>query len=327
MSETNVLSTCFMTPTHIGDLRQFEVLRRSIQLFAPGFHHIALVNTEDCAQFNERFRGDRSLEIVRTADVLPAEIERRRRKSGLKWFTGRWLHKHQIRGWHAQQLMKLFALAACPCEAAAFIDSDVFVCRPLSCDYFCIDGRLKLFRRKAVTAEGLDFDIATHEILGNPLHQVPVTELYDYIYSPATFRKSTAVRLFAEFERRRRSTWVRRFLAQKRPSEYHLLGYSATVLEGGSGYHLVECNPDDLHHSIRFPEDRAHLAAEIQRMEQQPKPFALIQSSLRLDNDRIVEAFEAVEKAYRAAANAQDPAHGRREIQARCARTARSQSS
>lgn len=293
-----------MTPTHIGDIRQFEVLRRSIQLFAPGFHHIALVNTEDCAQFAERFRADRHLEIVRTADVLPAEIERRRRKSGLKWFTGRWLHERQIRGWHAQQLLKLYALADCPYEAAAFIDSDVFICRPLAADFFWVDDRLKLFRRKAVNAESLDFDISTHEILGNPLHQVQVTDLYDYIFSPASFRKSTAVRLFAEFERRRRSTWVRRFLAQKRPSEYNLLGYSATVLEGGAGYQLAECNPDDLHHSIRFPEDRAHLAAEIERMQQQPKTFALIQSSLRLDTDRIVAAFESVEKAYRAAQRA-----------------------
>jgi len=303
MSQTNAPSTCFMTTTHLGDIDQFEVLRRSIRLFAPDFHHVALVNTEDCAQFAERFRADRNLEIVRTANVLPAEIERRRRKSGLKWFTGRWLHKRQIRGWYAQQLMKLFALADCSYEAVAFIDSDVFVCRPLSPGYFCVDGRLKLFRRKAMDAEGLDFDISTHEILGNPLHQVQITELYDYIYSPACFRKSTAVRLFAEFERRRRSTWVRRFLAQRRPSEYNLLGYSATVLEGGSGYHLVECNPEELHHSIRFPEDRAHLAAEIERMQQQPKAFALIQSSLRLDTERIVDAFEAVENAYRAEAS------------------------
>jgi hypothetical protein len=300
MSETKALSICFMTPTHIGDIRQFAVLRRSIQLFAPGLHHIALVNTEDCAQFAEQFRGDHHLEIVRTADVLPAEVERRRRKSGPEWFTGRWLNKRQIRGWHAQQLMKLYALADCSYEAAVFIDSDVFVCRPLEPDYFFVDRRLKLFRRKAVNAESLDFDISTHEILGNPLHQVTVTDLYDYIFSPASFRKSTAVRLFAEFERRRRSTWVRRFLAEKRPSEYNLLGYSASVLEGGTDYHLVECNPDDLHHSIRFPEDRVHLAAEIERMRQQPKAFALIQSSLRLDNDRIVDAFESVEQAYRA---------------------------
>jgi hypothetical protein len=169
----------------------------------------------------------------------------------------------------------------------------------LSPDYFHLDGRLKLFRRRAVNAECLDFDIATHDILGNPLHQV--TDLYDYIFSPACFRKSTAQRLFAEFETRGRANWVKLFLAQQRPSEYNLLGYAATVLENGVGYQLVECNPDDLHHSIRFPEDRIRLDAEIELMRQQPKDFALIQSRLGLNWDQIASAFARVEEAHRAA--------------------------
>jgi len=296
MSTTNA-SICFMTPTHVGDLRQFSLLRRSIEVFAPGIPHIAIVNTEDFAEFGDHFRRSSNLELIKTADVLPPEIERRRRKSGPKWFTGHWRNKRLIRGWYAQQLMKLFALAECPYEAAAFIDSDVFVCRPLSADYFFREGRLKLFRRRAVNAECLDFDIATHDILGNPLHQV--TDLYDYIFSPACFRRSSAVRLFAEFEARRRSTWVRRFLAQTRPSEYNLLGYAATVLEASAGYELTECNPDDLHHSIRFPEDCAQLGAEIERMRLQPKDFALIQSSLKLNWEQIAHAFDRVEESHR----------------------------
>jgi Family of unknown function (DUF6492) len=299
MSTTKVASVCFMTPTHVGDLRQFTVLRRSIQVFAPGIPHIAIVNTEDYPEFADRFHREPDLEIIKAADVLPAAIERRRRKSGLKWFTGRWLHKRLIKGWHAQQLMKIFALAECSYEAVAFIDSDVFICRPLGPDYFHVNGRLKLFRRRAVNAECLDFDIATHDILGNPLHQV--TDLYDYIFSPACFRRSTARRLLAEFEARRRTTWVRRFLAQQRPSEYNLLGYAATVLEESAGYQLVECNPDDLHHSIRFPEDREHLDAEIELMRQQPKDFALIQSRLGLNWEQIANAFARVEEAHRAA--------------------------
>lgn len=288
---------CMITPSHAGDIEQFSVLRRSIELFAPGFPHIALINTEDCDQFRDRFRGDTQLEIVRTAEVLPRPIEQRRRKTGPRWLTGRWLHKRLIKGWHAQQIMKLYALADCRYEAAVFIDSDVFICRPLGADYFYVNGGLKLFRRRALNAEGLDFDISTHDILGNPLHQI--TELFDYIYSPACFRKSSAVSLFQEFERRKRSTWVRRFLAQTRPSEYNLLGYAATVLEGGAGYHLVDCNPDDVHHSVRFPEDRAHLAQELERMRTQPKYFALIQSRLGIDFGHIASAFDTVAEAHR----------------------------
>jgi hypothetical protein len=285
-----------MTPTHHGDIEQFSILRRSIKLFAPGMPHIALVNTEDEEQFRERFRGD-ALQIVKSSDVLPRSIEHRRRKSGPRWLTGKWLHGRVIKGWHAQQLMKLYALAECPYESAAFIDSDVFICRPLSADYFHVDGRLKLFRRRAVNAEALDFDIATHEILGNPLHEI--TELYDYIFSPACFRRSSAVSLFEEFARRKRSTWVRRFLAHTRPSEYNLLGYAATVLEAGACYQLLECNPDDVHHSIRFPEDRVRLAEEIELMRTHPKSFALIQSRLGVEAEQIARAFECVAESHR----------------------------
>jgi hypothetical protein len=73
------------------------------------------------------------------------------------------------------------------------------------------------------------------------------------------------------------------------------------VLEAGVGYQLVECNPDDLHHSIRFPEDRVRLDAEIEQMSAQPKDFALIQSRLGLNWDQIANAFARVEEAHRAA--------------------------
>src|SRR5277367_5773590 len=66
-------------------------------------------------------------------------------------------------------------------------------------------------------------------------------------------------------------------------------------------YQLVECNPDDLHHSIRFPEDCVRLDAEIEQMRQQPKDFALIQSRLRLNWEQIANAYARVEEAHLAA--------------------------
>jgi hypothetical protein len=285
-------SICIITPTHMRDMKQFLLLRRSINAFAPGFPHLALVNTEDFAAFRDRCIGEANLEIVKSADVLPRSIEYRRRKSGPRWVAALRRSRGSIKGWHAQQLMKLFALATCRYEAAAFLDSDVFFCRPLGPDYFYVGDRLKLFRRRAPNAECMDFDIAAHEVLGNPLHKV--TELYDFIFSPACFRKSTAIRLFEEFRRRRRSSWVRRFLLQKRASEYQLLGYAATVLEAGAGYSIVDCDPDEIHHSFRYEEDRPKLATAVQRMRSQPRDFALMQSRLKLSFDEVGAAFEAV---------------------------------
>ena len=56
-------SICIVTPTYIGDIDQFSMLRRSINLFAPGFPHFAIVHTEDCLKFRKRFREEARLEI------------------------------------------------------------------------------------------------------------------------------------------------------------------------------------------------------------------------------------------------------------------------
>jgi hypothetical protein len=300
--ESPSTSICFLTPTYIGDIDQFSMLRRSINLFAPGFSHIAIVHTEDCAEFRKRFREESHLEIIPTADVLPPAVELHRRKSGFKWFTGKWKHgRLLIKGWHAQQLAKIFALAHSRYEDVVFLDSDVFLCRPLDPNYFHDNGRLKLFRRRAANAESFDFDISTHDILGNPLHEI--TELWDYVFHPSCFKKSTAIALLEEFKRRKRSTWVRRFLAETRPSEYNLLGYAATVLEFGEGYHLIEGNPEDLHHSIRFPEDRARLVEEIEHMQTDPKQFALIQSTLKIPFNQISNVLDLIVEAQRTSAS------------------------
>lgn len=293
-------SICFITPSYAGDIQRFSLLRRSVRMFAPGIPHIALVNSEDLGQFADRFRGEPELELVATRDVLPASIERRRRRrSGPSWLAQGWRRQRTIKGWYAQQLAKIFALASCRYDAAVFIDSDVFVCQPLSRDYFYVNGSLKLFRQRASNAEQLDFDVATHDILGNPLHTV--TELYDYIFSPCCFRKSSAVSLLQEFDRRglaRRDRWMRRFLREKRPSEYNLLGYAATVLEACAGYQLVECDPQELHHSIRYPEDRPRVLEEIESMQARPKPFALVQSTLGIRIEQISEAFDSLAEAH-----------------------------
>lgn len=293
-------SICFITPSYAGDIQRFSLLRRSVSMFAPGIAHIALVNTEDVGRFADRFRGEPDLELVATRDVLPASIEgRRRRRSGPSWLAQGWLRQRTIKGWYAQQLAKIFALASCRYDAAVFIDSDVFVCQPLSRDYFYVNGSLKLFRQRATNAEQFDFDAATHDILGNPLHAI--TELYDYIFSPCCFRKSSAVSLLQEFDRRglaRRDRWMRRFLREKRPSEYNLLGYAATVLERCAGYQLIECHPEELHHSIRYPEDRLRVVEEIESMRTRPKPFALVQSTLGIRVEEISAAFETLAEAH-----------------------------
>jgi hypothetical protein len=137
----------------------------------------------------------------------------------------------------------------------------------------------------------MDFDIAANEVLGNCLEKTAI--LYDYIYSPSCFRAATGARLFREFRRRRRS-WERRFLAQRRASEYHLLGYIASAVEQFEGYELTECDPEDVHHSIRYRHDLGRLPTVLGALQSSTKPFALLQSRLRLDIHPVEVAVDAL---------------------------------
>ncbi|MDD5273722.1 MAG: DUF6492 family protein [Methylovulum sp.] len=290
-------SICLITPTYIRDIEQFALLRKSIIEFAANYHHLVIVQGEDFNAFNHRFGHGNNISIVKTQDILPSYIEKRRHLSvepkiirSIKKF----FYKKLILGWQAQQLTKIYALAKCGFEAAAFIDSDVFLCDYIPANYFYVNDDLKLFRRKALNAESLDFDISTHEIIGNDLYDI--TELFDYIFHPSCFKKSTAIALLDMLTDLHGEKWFKRFFSEKRPSEYNLLGYAANFLEKYQGYSVVNCNPEDVHYSIRCAVDCEKLQLNVTRfMEDEiKKPFFLIQSTLRLNNDQITEAFHRV---------------------------------
>jgi len=165
-----------------------------------------------------------------------------------------------------------------------------------------VDGRLKLFRRDAVVnAECLDFDISTHDIPGQPAAPDPGDRAIRLHFSPTCFRRSSAVRLLAEFEARGRK-WVKRFLEQKTPSEYNLLGHAAMVLEGGAGLraHRVQSRrPPPLRSA--FPKTAPISTPRSSACAPAAQGIRAIQSSLGLDIDRIAAAFSRVEAAHRGA--------------------------
>jgi hypothetical protein len=284
---------CFITPTYRGDIEQFDLLRRSIRMFAPNYSHVAIVQTEDYALFRDRF-SERGLTLVKSSELLPGWLERKRKilqSKPLRKLYKR-LSGQNVSGWHTQQLSKIFALANSEFEAVVFLDSDVFLCRSLADDYFEVDGKTKLFRQKAWNAEQASYDLATHVLLRNPLYRV--TQLYDYIFHPCVFRKSTALALLDALKAANGGGWMKRFLSERDPSEYNLLGYTAAQIEKLSQYELIEAPPETWHHSIRYDEDLANLDAQIQDCIAQPKDFFLIQSRLKLEKSDMTRAFNRI---------------------------------
>ena len=74
----------------------------------------------------------------------------------------------------------------------------------------------------------------------------------------------------------------------------HLLGYVASVVQHLEGYELTECDPEDVHHSIRYDADLARLPAVLENLHASGKPFALLQSRLRLDMRQVTRAVDAL---------------------------------
>ncbi|MCE1272421.1 MAG: hypothetical protein LWW88_12880 [Acinetobacter sp.] len=74
------MNTCLITPTYFGDIDQFAILRKTILAFAPQYKHLVIVESEDFSIFNENFGRDKNIEIIKTADILPSEIEQRRKR-------------------------------------------------------------------------------------------------------------------------------------------------------------------------------------------------------------------------------------------------------
>lgn len=280
-----MIPVCLITATYIKDIDRFKLLRQSINKYAHNYHHITVVHDEDIKEFKKQFPNEKNFTLLSTADILPKDVERRREKlydRKIPLDLKRRIYHPYISGWHCQQLTKIATLAACDYEAAAFLDSDLFLCQPLDDAFFGVKGNIKIFRRRATNAEQIDYYISTYDLLNCKLNDENL--FFDYIFAPACFRKETAKKLMQYTKNLSDKNWLKLFSAEKRPSEYNLLGHIADNTENFSEYSLIELNPDDLHYSIRYHSDLSNLKERVHEARTNPiKPFCLVQSNLDID--------------------------------------------
>jgi hypothetical protein len=140
-TENNIAPPTLLTVTWSGDLDHFAMLRQSLSRSAlANCPHLVIVQSEDLALF-EKFRAP-GLTLTTSADVLPAEVEERRRNARRQ--QQRWgrrgtvlagsLARHlgwprwvRYTGWHTQQLCKLAAAASTTAQTLVAMDSDLIV--------------------------------------------------------------------------------------------------------------------------------------------------------------------------------------------------------
>jgi hypothetical protein len=185
-----------ITLSFAGDLACCRLLCETADRFAPaGASHLLAVPAADMPLFRPLAGGRRIL--VPQEDLLPSWLRklplpspewRRRlrlpRRNVYISFRGR-----PVRGWIAQQIMKLNAAAGAGTDTIVHLDSDTAFVRPLPAEALAVNGRVRLAR----------FPGAADDAMHAPWHQAASTLLglpaspyhgADYIDQFVTWRRA-----------------------------------------------------------------------------------------------------------------------------------------
>ena len=150
-----------LTPTFRGDAELFADLHESVLAnTARSVVHHVVVPPSDARLFRE-YEGDRC-RVWTHRDLLPRYCVSVPRASGLTLSMRRpW---PPIRGWVAQQLMKIAGTAAIDARAVLIIDSDAVLLREPSLDRFIHNGRLRHFRNDRAVTSGMNRHLLWHNV-------------------------------------------------------------------------------------------------------------------------------------------------------------------
>jgi hypothetical protein len=241
-----VADVTLVTPTYAGDRKCFAFLRESIERCGIDLPHVAIVDHEDMSLFSN-IEHDRRLTLLSTRDVLPTALEARRlaRQTRVDRLVGRRAAR-RLRGWYAQQLVKLAAPAYVDTEACVMLDSDVFFVRPVTADdFFGPTGKLQLLERNDLMltqAEHAMWQRDSAEFLGTTLD----APLADYTASVVPMHRGVLLDLQQYVERRHSMQWMEAF-EHHRVMEYTTYGVYARWVdelrraEPAAPSHVVTC--------------------------------------------------------------------------------------
>lgn len=134
----SVKSVAFVTPSYAPDLGRCEILVDSVRHFAPDTMHYLIIDRCDLKAF-AHLAGPRTI-IVPSEEVMHKSYWRLPGRKGL-WLNLRAL---PLRGWMAQQLLKLGIAQVAGEDILVCLDSDVAFVRPFITDYLYVDGKVGL---------------------------------------------------------------------------------------------------------------------------------------------------------------------------------------
>jgi hypothetical protein len=247
-----------LTPSYGRDAELCRELNRSVLQWMPESvkHHI-VVPHRDIPLF--RKLSNTRTEIHEVGEFLSGPI---RKLPGLNlWVNGSrpW---PPVRGWIAQQLVKLSAASTLNVEAVLLVDSDMVMVAPADLDSFRRDDELEMYRNPEAVHPGLPrhrvWLESARDLLG--LGPADVGNLTDYICWPCVWDPKIVRAMLQHVETVKGRSWQSAISSQLHFSEMMLYGTYVDDVLGGPPATTSRMK------SISYSEETPLTAAEIGRM-------------------------------------------------------------
>lgn len=225
-----------ITPSYIPDFELCRDLNASIEERGEQVRHTIIVPPRDLDVFGS-LASERT--SIRSVDEFLPGLHRLPRNY---WLNPRrpWL---PVRGWVAQQLVKLAAAAASRSDLVLMVDSDIVFVRPFGAETFMSDtGSPEFYRLDDAVDERLPRHMlwheAAHRVLGlGPRSAVP---LPDYVSCPCVWEPPVVRALLERIESVSSAPWQRVVGAEPHVSEMMLYGvFVDACLPASADRHVV----------------------------------------------------------------------------------------
>jgi hypothetical protein len=235
-----------LTPSYAPDRELCGDLNESVlRLASPDVRHRLVVPARDLALFAD-LAGERT-EVVDARRFLPRTFRPIPRVNG--WLDLRAPYP-PVRGWIAQQIVKLAAAAESPADVVVIADSDLTFVRPFGVADFAPDGSVPLYRLDGAVTELLPRHLLWHRV-ARRLLGLPATDervLPDYICWPCAWSPSVVRTMLDRIHAVTGMHWASAIGRQLHFSEMILYGvYVDEVLSVGGPVRHTSAMPCRVH--------------------------------------------------------------------------------
>lgn len=226
-----------ITPSYAPDFEFCRDLNASVRRYGGDrVQHTIIVPPRDLALFAEL--GDERTRVRSVDDYLPGL----RRLPGNFWLNPRrpWF---PVRGWVAQQLVKLESAARSKSPLVLMVDSDIVFVRPFGADTFTSPtGTPEFYRLDDAIDERLPRHVIWHaaarRLLG--VDPSPALPLPDYVSCPCVWEPEVVRSVLGRVEAVASAPWQRVVGAEPHISEMILYGVYADAFPPEQPRHIVD---------------------------------------------------------------------------------------